>query len=80
MADKMGHLRRTHYAGELREENIGEEVILMGWVQGERSFGSIVFVDIRDVSGISQVVFDKENDKETFDKAKHLRSEDVIAI
>ncbi|NLD16936.1 MAG: aspartate--tRNA ligase [Tissierellia bacterium] len=80
MADKMGHLRRTHYAGELREENIGEEVILMGWVQGERSFGSIVFVDIRDVSGISQVVFDQENDKETFDKAKHLRSEDVIAI
>lgn len=76
----MGHLRRTHYAGELREENIGEEVILMGWVQGERSFGSIVFVDIRDVSGISQVVFDQENDKETFDKAKHLRSEDVIAI
>lgn len=80
MADKMGHLRRTHYAGELREENIGEEVILMGWVQGERSFGSIVFVDIRDVSGISQVVFDQENDKETFDKAEHLRSEDVIAI
>ena len=76
----MGHLRRTHYAGELREENIGEEVILMGWVQGERSFGSIVFVDIRDVSGISQVVFDQENDKETFDKAEHLRSEDVIAI
>lgn len=80
MSDRMGSLRRTHYSGELREENIGEEVVLMGWVQGERSFGSIVFVDIRDVSGIAQVVFDQENDKETFDKAKHLRSEDVIAI
>ena len=80
MVEKMGSLRRTHYAGELREENIGEEVVLMGWVQGERSFGSIVFVDIRDVSGISQVVFDQENDEDTFDKAEHLRSEDVIAI
>ncbi len=80
MSDRMGSLRRTHYSGELREENIGEEVVLMGWVQGERSFGSIVFVDIRDVSGISQVVFDEQNDEETLKKASHLRSEDVIAV
>ncbi len=80
MVDRMGNLRRTHYAGELREENVGEEVVLMGWVQGERSFGSIVFVDIRDVSGISQVVFDEQNDEETLKKASHLRSEDVIAV
>lgn len=80
MVDRMGNLRRTHYAGELREENIGEEVVLMGWVQGERSFGSIVFVDIRDVSGISQVVFGEQNDEETLKKASHLRSEDVIAV
>ena len=66
MIDRLESLRRSHYAGELREENIGEEVILMGWVQGARSFGSIIFVDIRDVSGISQVVFDEESDKESF--------------
>lgn len=80
MVDRMGELRRTHYAGELREDNIGDEVVLMGWVQGERSFGSIIFVDIRDVSGISQVVFDEKNDEETLKKAEHLRSEDVIAV
>lgn len=75
----MGKLRRTHYAGELRESNIGEEVILMGWVQKERSFGSIVFVDIRDVSGIAQIVFDEETDRESFEKAESLGSEYVIA-
>lgn len=80
MIDRMESLRRSHYAGELREENIGEEVILMGWVQGARSFGSIIFVDIRDVSGISQVVFDEESDKESFEKAEELRSEFVIAV
>ncbi len=80
MIDRLESLRRSHYAGELREENIGEEVILMGWVQGARSFGSIIFVDIRDVSGISQVVFDEESDKESFEKAEELRSEFVIAV
>lgn len=75
----MGKLRRTHYAGELRESNIGEEVILMGWVQKERSFGSIVFVDVRDVSGIAQIVFDEETDKAAFENAKELGSEYVIA-
>lgn len=75
----MGKLRRTHYAGELRESNIGEEVVLMGWVQKERSFGSIVFVDVRDVSGIAQIVFDEETDKAAFENAKELGSEYVIA-
>ena len=79
MIERMGNLRRTHYAGELREENIGDEVVLMGWVQGARSFGSIVFVDIRDVSGLSQVVFDEESNEEAFGKAEKLRSEFVIA-
>lgn len=79
MVERMGNLRRTHYAGELREENIGDEVVLMGWVQGARSFGSIVFVDIRDVSGLSQVVFDEESNEEAFGKAEKLRSEFVIA-
>lgn len=80
MSEKMGNLRRTHYAGELREENIGQEVVLMGWVQSERNFGSINFVDIRDISGISQIVFDSENGKELFKKSEKLRSEFVIAV
>lgn len=80
MIDKIGSLRRTHYAGELRENNIGEEVVLMGWVQKERNIGSIIFVDLRDVSGISQVVFDEDTAKEVFNKASDLRSEYVIAV
>ncbi len=79
MAERMGQLRRTHYAGELREENIGQEVVLMGWVQGARSFGSIIFVDVRDISGLSQIVFDEETNEEAFEKAEKLRSEFVIA-
>lgn len=78
--DKLGDMRRTHYAGELREENIGDEVVLMGWVQTARSFGSLVFVDIRDVSGISQVVFDEECPEDIVEKAKKLRSEYVIGV
>lgn len=80
MIEKMGGLRRSHYAGELREENIGQEVTLMGWVQGARSFGSIVFVDIRDVSGLSQIVFDEESGEKVVEKAEKLRSEFVIAV
>lgn len=80
MIEKMGGLRRSHYAGELREKNIGDEVTLMGWVQGARSFGSIVFVDIRDISGISQIVFDEDSGDEVLKKAEKLRSEFVIAV
>ena len=80
MLEKMGNMRRTHYAGELREENIGETVTLMGWVAKERNLGSIVFVDIRDVSGIAQIVFDETTNPETFEKATELGSEYVIAV
>lgn len=79
MTDKMGNLRRTDYAGELRKKDIGREVVLMGWVQKERSLGSIIFADIRDISGISQVVFDENINKEAFEKAKDLKAEYVIA-
>ncbi|NLY19812.1 MAG: aspartate--tRNA ligase [Tissierellia bacterium] len=80
MIEKMGNLRRTNYAGELREANIGEEVTLMGWVSKERNLGSIVFVDIRDISGIAQVVFDETTNPEVFEKATKLGSEFVIAV
>lgn len=80
MAEKMGNLRRTAYAGELRESDIGSEVVLMGWVASERSFGAINFVDIRDISGIAQVVFDENTPKEYLDMSNKLRSEFVIAV
>jgi aspartyl-tRNA synthetase len=80
MGEKMGNLRRTSMCGLLRTENIGEEVVLMGWVQKERNLGSIIFVDLRDTTGISQIVFDSTVSKEVFEKAEKLRSEYVIAV
>lgn len=80
MSESMGKLRRSHYCGLLREENIGEEVTLMGWVSKERNLGSIIFVDLRDRTGISQVVFDDTVDLDMFNKATNLRSEFVIGV
>ncbi|MCT4661300.1 MAG: aspartate--tRNA ligase [Tissierellales bacterium] len=80
MTEKMGNWRRTHKCGLLREENISEEVILMGWVQKRRTLGGLIFVDLRDTTGISQIVFDTDISKEAFDKAEGLRGEFVIAV
>ena len=73
-------LKRTHYCGELREKNINEEVVLMGWVQKKRNLGGLVFVDLRDTSGLCQIVFDTDVDKEAFEKAEKLGAEFVIAV
>ncbi|SHJ87355.1 aspartate--tRNA ligase [Tepidibacter formicigenes] len=78
--EKLNGLKRTHYCGDLREANIGEEVVLMGWVQKKRNLGGLVFVDLRDIKGICQIVFDTEVSKEAFEKAEKLGSEYVIAI
>ncbi|WFA09842.1 aspartate--tRNA ligase [Tissierella sp. Yu-01] len=80
MGEKMGSLRRTTMCGLLRPENIGEEVVLMGWVQKERNLGSIIFVDLRDTTGISQVVFDNTISEDIFLKAEKVRSEYVLAV
>lgn len=80
MSESMGNLRRTHMCGDIRLNDINKEVVLMGWVQRERNLGSLIFVDIRDTSGISQVVFDDTVSEELFEKAKGLKSEYVIAI
>ncbi len=71
---------RTHMDGVLRSEDIGKEVVLNGWVAKQRSLGSLIFVDIRDKTGITQVVFDDSIPEEVFGKAKSLRSEYVIGI
>ncbi|SHM78757.1 aspartyl-tRNA synthetase [Anaerosporobacter mobilis DSM 15930] len=81
MAESMRGLSRTHRCTEVSKANIGETVTVMGWVQKRRNLGSLIFVDLRDRSGLLQIVFD-ENDIGTdgFDKAGKLRSEFVIAV
>jgi aspartyl-tRNA synthetase len=80
MSEKMGNLSRTNMCGELRNTDDGKEVVLMGWVQRERNLGSLIFIDIRDTTGISQIVFDDTLPTELFKKAEKIRSEFVIAI
>ena len=73
-------LKRTHYCGDLRMDNVGEEVILNGWVQKKRNLGGLVFVDLRDIRGISQIIFDADVNKDAFEKSEKLGSEYVIAV
>lgn len=80
MAESMKGLKRTHRCGELSEKNIGETVTAMGWVQKNRNKGGIVFVDLRDRSGILQIVFEGEENAVVIEKAAKLRSEFVIAV
>lgn len=70
MREKMGTLRRTHMCGNLRPSHIGEEVVLMGWVQRERNLGSLIFLDLRDTTGICQIVFDSTVSEEIFKRQK----------
>lgn len=79
MAESMQGLHRSHRCTEVSNKNIGESVTVMGWVQKRRNLGSLIFIDLRDRTGILQLVFD-ENDGEVFEKAKELRSEYVIAV
>ncbi len=81
MAESMQGLKRTHRCAEVTSNEIGSEVTLMGWVQKRRNLGSLIFVDLRDRSGLMQIIFD-ENDIGTdgFEKAGTLRSEFVIAV
>ena len=81
MAESMIGLKRTHRCTELTEANVGETVTVMGWVQRSRNKGGIIFTDLRDRSGILQIIFeDKDIGQEGFDKAYKLRSEFVIAV
>ncbi len=73
-------LKRTAKCGELRLENAGSEVVLNGWVAKKRNLGSLIFCDLRDRSGISQIVFDDSTERELFELADTLKSEYVIGI
>lgn len=80
MFDSVDGLQRTHSCGALRREDIDQEVILMGWVQRRRDHGGLIFVDLRDREGLTQVVFNPEINDQAHAKADMLRSEFVIAI
>jgi len=76
--DLMTGLKRTDYCGTLRAEDCGREVVVCGWVQRQRDLGALIFVDLRDRTGIVQLAFDDSTDKEIFDKAFTVRSEFVL--
>lgn len=81
MAESMKGLKRTCRLGELSTANIGQTVTVMGWVQKQRNKGGLIFVDLRDRSGILQVIFEEETcGSEAFEKAAKLRSEFVVAV
>src|SRR2546430_11235058 len=79
-SDPLGGWRRSCYCGAPRAEAVGQELILAGWVQSRRDHGGLIFVDVRDRSGITQVVFNPEVDPTAHEKAKQIRSEDVIGV
>ena len=72
--------KRTHMCGTLNISNVGEEVVLNGWVAKRRNLGGLIFVDLRDKTGIVQVTFDDKIPKELFDRADSLRSEYVVGV
>ncbi len=81
MAESMKDLKRSHRCGEVSVQNVGESVTVMGWVQKQRNKGGIIFVDLRDRSGILQVIFEESDcGTENFVKAEKLRSEFVVAV
>lgn len=80
MAEFMGGLRRTNYNGTLRLCDVNKDVVVTGWVQKRRNLGSLIFVDLRDKTGIVQIVFDSTTSKTVFEKAESIRSEYVLLV
>jgi aspartyl-tRNA synthetase len=77
VAEQLGELTRTHTCGALRPDDVGTEVVLLGWVHRVRDLGGVLFIDVRDRAGVTQVVFDRD-DEALMAKAKRLRSEFVV--
>src|SRR6187402_2001389 len=78
MAEQLGSLARTHTCGALRPADVGKNVVLLGWVHRVRDMGSLLFIDVRDRHGLTQVVI--EGDEALLDRAKKARSEFVVAV
>ncbi len=79
MAEQLGNLTRTHTCGALRPSDVGANAVLLGWVHRVRDLGGLLFVDVRDREGVTQIVFDNDNAPQ-MEKAKRLRSEYVIGV
>jgi aspartyl-tRNA synthetase len=80
MLEDMKGLKRTHYCGEVNETLLGQEVVIMGWVQHRRDHGGLVFIDLRDRCGLVQAVFNPQEDEITHQKSHDVRSEYVLAL
>ena len=80
MLDSLGTLQRTHYCGNLRAADADKDVVLMGWVHRRRDLGNLIFIDLRDRSGLAQIVFNKELHPAAHGRAEELRSEFVVAV
>ena len=80
MPDQLGNMRRTHHCGELGADDVDKEVVLMGWVHRRRDHGGVIFVDLRDREGLTQVVFNPLVDKKIHAKAHAIRNEYVLAV
>ena len=78
--DSLGNMKRTHDCGSLRVNDVGNEAVLMGWVNTRRDLGNLIFIDLRDRGGITQIVFDATVSEESHRKAHILRNEWVIAV
>ena len=80
MLDFLGNLKRTHYCGELRAKDEGRDAVVMGWVHRRRDLGNLLFLDVRDRTGLVQAVFNKETQASAHAKAEQVRSEFVVAV
>jgi aspartyl-tRNA synthetase len=80
LADQLGTMKRTHGCCELTSDDLGKEVVLMGWVQRRRDHGGVIFVDLRDRDGITQVVFNPEQNSAVHEKAHAIRNEYVLGV
>ena len=80
MSDTLGSMRRTHTCCELEADDVGKEVVLMGWVQRRRDHGGVIFIDLRDREGITQVVFNPDVNKKVHEKAHAIRNEYVLGV
>jgi len=78
--DFLGNLKRTHYCGELRAKDEGRDAVVMGWVHRRRDLGNLLFLDVRDRTGLVQAVFNKETQASAHAKAEQVRSEFVVAV
>jgi aspartyl-tRNA synthetase len=80
LGDALGDWKRSCYCGDSDVGAVGRELVLMGWAQRRRDHGGLIFIDLRDRSGITQAVFNPEIDRSAHEKAKRIRSEDVVAV